>query len=56
MQNPSRGAAGYSRSQSDNSSSEASGIARGEVGGGYGPYAVSFQVLTGSSKAHRLSL
>lgn len=33
--------AGFARTQSDNSSSEASGIARGEVGAGYGPYAVS---------------
>ncbi|KAJ9101837.1 hypothetical protein QFC21_003177 [Naganishia friedmannii] len=32
-------ASAFSRSQSDHSSSEASGIARGEVGGGYGPYA-----------------
>ncbi|KAI5452688.1 hypothetical protein NCC49_000437 [Naganishia albida] len=58
MQNPSRGAAGYSRSQSDNSSSDASGIARGEVGGGYGPYAYTLpqqypqEPLLGNGKGH----
>jgi hypothetical protein len=44
--------AGFARTQSDNSSSEASGIARGEVGAGYGPYAVSRIVVSLWSSAH----
>jgi hypothetical protein len=48
-------ASAFSRSQSDHSGSEASGIARGEVGGGYGPYAVSLSIMNKTRSAKKRS-